>query len=143
MYEGQPTPLATTGKSGSLLFWPCTGPMARDAPRSNTEAHPRSATRGATLPHERLRVARRGIKRPCDLKPLAVAWCYSWGCWRRSSSKGSGSRRGACYAHLQAATDGAGTDGERAEDWAGLAESLPLKEHHIPHILGALTEDAP
>ena len=52
-------------------------------------------------------------------------------------------RRGACYAHLQAVADEAGMDGERAEDWAGLAASIPLKEHHIPHILGALTEDAP
>ena len=39
-------------------------------------------------------------------------------------------------------TDAAGLGEEEAEEWEMLAESIPPGEHHIPHILGALTEDA-
>ena len=52
-------------------------------------------------------------------------------------------KRGATYARVQAVTDAAGLGEEEAEEWERLAQSIPLGEHHIPHILGALTEDAP
>ena len=52
-------------------------------------------------------------------------------------------KRGATsYARVQAVAGAAGLGEEEAEEWERLAESIPLSERQVLHILGALTEDA-
>ena len=51
-------------------------------------------------------------------------------------------KRGATYARVQAVADAAGLGEEEAEEWERLAESIPLSERHVLHILGALTDTA-
>ncbi len=50
--------------------------------------------------------------------------------------------RGASYAQLRAVADGLGMTQEQALEWEMLAESIPLAERHVLHILGALAEVA-
>ncbi len=51
-------------------------------------------------------------------------------------------KREATYARVQALADAAGLGEEEAEEWERLAESSPLSERQVLHILGSLTEDA-
>jgi len=68
---------------------------------------------------------------------LALLAGCSPAAWTRTSEA-----RGPPYAQLRAVADAVGMTTEQSEEWVLLAESIPLAERHVLHLLGALAEVA-